>query len=90
MKVNLYSVRDKVAGQYNTPFAAPHDAHAIRSIKMEVNRANEQNVIYHNPADFALYRVGEYDHDTGVTTPADPELIQECAALRKENDHGVK
>lgn len=81
MKINLYTVHDKVSGQFNTPFGAPHDAHAARSFRMEVNRPNEQNVIHHNPGDFALYVIGTFDHDTGKLEAQEVQLVAEAATL---------
>lgn len=88
MKINLYSVYDKVSGQYNTPFGAPNDTHAVRSFRMEVNRPNEQNVVYHNAKDFKLVKVGTFDHETGTVGGPEAAFEIEAATLTKESNNG--
>lgn len=53
----------------------------MRSFRMEVNRAHDQNVVYLNPEDFSLHRCGAWDSDTGAITGTEPEKIAEASAL---------
>lgn len=56
--MKIYLLRDKVAEQNASPFAAENDATAARMMK--VVRLPPSS----NPEDFALLCIGEYDHLT--------------------------
>lgn len=40
--------------------------------------------MYNNPKDFALFRVGTFDTDTGLITACEPTLIDEAYNLISE------
>lgn len=76
--MRIYSVYDNKSKTFGTPFFQMADAQALRAFTMEVNRAHEQNFIFHNPEDFSLHLLGEFNTDTGVIgTDARTEL---CSA----------
>lgn len=72
MKVGIFSIKDNNAGEFNTPFFQPRVEHALRIFRTEVNRANEQNLMYLYPAEFELHQVGSFDTDTGSITAGEP------------------
>lgn len=85
--MKLYSVYDKEARIYNTPFPAATDVHAMRTFSMQVNDANSANMLNFAPKDFALYSVGSFDSNTGELTPHSPMLLVEAEKIiRKENN----
>lgn len=63
MVYQMYSIFDKVAGTYSEPFLSVNEATAIRRFNWQLS----QSVMV--AGDCALYKVGEFDLDTGAITP---------------------
>jgi len=81
MKLKAYSIYDKAAAAYNTPFFMHYKALAIRAFQDNVNSTDENNIAKH-PEQFTLFEVGEYDDSTGVFTPTEkPELVSTALEL---------
>ncbi len=80
MVFGIYCVRDVKSG-FQTPTAQVNDAVAVRGFASAV--INSDSVLFTHASDFALYKVAEFDADTGRITPLDlpVELIQASAAL---------
>lgn len=80
MKFGIYCVRDVKSG-FQTPTAQVNDAVAVRGFASAV--INSDSVLFTHASDFALYKVGEFDTDTGHITSLDlpVELMQASAAL---------
>lgn len=80
MVFGIYCVRDVKSG-FQTPTAQVNDAVAIRGFASAV--LNSDSVLFTHASDFALYKVAEFDADTGRITPLDlpVELIQASAVL---------
>lgn len=80
MKFGIYCVRDVKAG-FQTPTAQVNDAVAVRGFASAV--LNSDSVLFTHASDFALYKVADFDADTGRITPVDlpVELIQASAVL---------
>lgn len=83
--MNLYTVYDKTARSWQNPWAANNDVHALRSFRMEINRAHDQNALYLHPDDFELHRCGGFDQETGLISTQGTELVATGASVRKEN-----
>lgn len=66
MKVPMYAVRDVQVG-FMTPMVDKNDGSAIRNFAYALNSSNP--MMQFSPKDYDLYRIGEYDVDTGVLTP---------------------
>ena len=80
MVFGIYCVRDVKSG-FQTPTAQVNDAVAVRGFASAV--INSDSVLFTHASDFALYKVAEFDADTGRITPLDlpVELMQASAAL---------
>lgn len=74
--MKLYTILDKIAQAYKTPFNALNDGMAIRMFAQVVNDNNPDNAINKNPQDFILYVTGEFDEQTGITMGNDTGPIQ--------------
>lgn len=59
--IKAYSVFDKTAGTFATPFFAPNDDVAIRNFRYSLKRLDDIFV-----EDLELYYVGFFNNDTGV------------------------
>ena len=69
MLLKIYSIRDAKSEVYNTPFYQKTHGEALRSF-MEVS-TDKQSQVSKYPEDFDLYHLGEYDDNTGQTSPLD-------------------
>lgn len=55
----LYSIFDKVLGEYSAPIMASNDKVAKRWFKSTISKSD------YEPVDFQLYKVGSFDTTTG-------------------------
>ena len=80
MVFGIYCVRDVKAG-FQTPTAQVNDAVAVRGFASAV--LNSDSVLFTHASDFALYKLADFDADTGRITSLDlpVELIQASAVL---------
>lgn len=62
----VYSMRDKHTG-FSVPTFDVNDQSAIRNFSNAL--VNAGGILSFAPADFDLYRLGEFDSDTGRLTP---------------------
>ncbi|AXL15585.1 nonstructural protein [Microviridae sp.] len=71
---NLYSIYDSVAGFYSPVFIAENNAHAIRMMT--------QSIDMNHKTDFALWKLGTFNPDTGEIRETDkPTMIQSGQSL---------
>lgn len=82
MKNKLYSVKDHKF-IFGEPFLSPDDATAKRYFGMIVNNSQQgRNIMNYAPADFDLFRVGEFDSEAGRVEPCWPiEFVVNGASL---------
>lgn len=67
MKKGVYAVKDLKSKQFAEPFIDVNDAAALRGFAFAVNNGNL--IMKFSPADFRLYKVGEFDTELGVVVP---------------------
>jgi len=79
MNVKLYSIFDKKSLIFSPLFPAPTPGAAERAIADQVSNPETQLAKW--PADFALYRICEFDDQTGVVTSELPDIVVEVSAL---------
>jgi len=79
----VLSVFDYAAGCYGRPFNSVSNNVATRSFQQEINRPDENNMMYHSPQAFALFELGEFDDNTGkfLINP-EPVLIVRISDLK--------
>lgn len=70
MIMNVYAVRD-VKSTYMSPILGSNDAQAMRSFRAGMRSVPDFEVA---PTDFELYRIGEFDSDSGLLTPCVPPV----------------
>lgn len=74
----MFSIYDKAAGAYVSPFFMHNKALAIRAFADNVNSKEESNITKH-PEQFSLHEVGEFDDSTGIVESKEqPEIV--CTA----------
>ena len=70
MKYPMYSIRDAKVG-FMTPTIDQNDAAASRNFEHAV--LNAASLMNSHPGDYALYRIGEFDTESGAITGCLPE-----------------
>jgi len=80
-----FAVYDKQAMAFGRPFFFPTRGMAIRTFMDEVNRPDENSLIYKHPADFALFYIGEFNDSDGYFTPSkNPEPVAQAIDFRND------
>ncbi len=64
MKLNVYAVKDTVTGEFGSPYLGKNDNEAIRGFKYGVETPS-QSLIYTHSQDMQLFKMGEFDINTG-------------------------
>lgn len=68
MELQILAVLDRQANAFMRPIFVGAIGQAVRSFSDEVNRAAQDNIMYHHPADFSLHHFGAWDDDNGSFT----------------------
>lgn len=74
MILQVFSVLDRKAKNYNLPFYCPTKEVAQRAFAHSVNDP-QSGMAFSHPEDFTLYHVGEYNDETGATSSFEPVPI---------------
>lgn len=78
-KIQIYSVKDSVAGVFMSPFTSVNDNTAMRRYRDMTNQVDYKQ-------DFDLYKLGSFDTSTGVIEALkSPELVFQGANLTEGN-----
>lgn len=73
MIAKYYAVRDEKVGAFMPPFPMRSDGEAIRGF---VDACSDKSTSFNkHPADFVLFRVGEFDDIAGRFIPCDPTEV---------------
>lgn len=73
MKLQLFCVKDVTANRAMQPILRERQELAIRDFENTLMR--HDNPMSHQPDDYVLYQIGEWDDETMYTTPQDPVRI---------------
>ena len=83
MEYVIMSVRDTKTEVFGRPFCLTSVGQGVRSFTDEVNRRNEDNVMFHHSGDFSLWQLGTYDDVTGLVTPCTPRLVVQANEVKE-------
>lgn len=78
----ILSVFDNLANKYSTPFFIETEAEGLRLFKMTVNDP-KNTLIFDNPEDYSLYKLGYFDERTGSIN-FQPEKLADAKSVKKE------
>lgn len=83
MTFGVYAIRDVKVG-FQSISVQPNDATAVRGFESTVLQSD--SVLFTHSEDFALYKLGEFDADTGHVAGLELPvlLIEASACLRKK------
>ncbi|UPW41468.1 nonstructural protein [Dipodfec virus UA23Rod_1217] len=75
MKLSMYSVKDHLTG-FMSPVLEQNDAVAMRNFAMacDISRS-DKSLMSWKPSDYSLYRIADFDSDTGALTPLIPPVL---------------
>lgn len=82
MKTNVYVVYDAKANVYGTPFFFQNDNLAMRAFGQLAN--DPATTVNRFPADFSLFRVGEFDDSSAHIRAETPSSICNAAGLKND------
>lgn len=77
--IRIFAIYDQKLEAYNRPFFLISDGVAIRAFQDEIN--NKESELSKHPDDYELYKIGEYNEETGEINPNLPQLIASGRAL---------
>lgn len=82
MKYPVFAIRDFKTG-FLSPTCEANAPAAVRNFEHACARSD--SLFFSHPEDYALYRIGEYDTDSGVISPISPveEIMTASQALQK-------
>ena len=84
----VYALRDAAAHAFLAPTLNSSDESARRDLARAV-ASDTTGMIGFKPSDFDLYRIGNYDAETGLLTPLSPVVLVVNAAAVVGDSHGV-
>lgn len=80
MIIGMYSIRDRVASEFQVPFYAANDPAAKRSVQTELYQHQSQLTMFAD--DYVLAKVGSFNTVTGAVVPVDdPQYLCSLQAL---------
>lgn len=87
MKFGMYCMQDLKTG-FLTPTIDQTDASAIRNFDSAILQS--QGVLFTHAEDFRLFRIGEFDSESGVVEPlAMPVVLRDGASVLRGDRHDV-
>ncbi|WNK12845.1 MAG: nonstructural protein [Microvirus sp.] len=89
MILQIFSVLDRKAKNYNLPFYCPTIEVAQRAFAQSVNDP-ASGMAYTHPEDFTLYHIGTFDDETGYTTSFEPVPKGNGLGFRYTNNLGAQ
>lgn len=81
MLKHIYAIRDYQVG-YTNLVVEENEAVAVRNLKVALR--NPDTLFHNEPKDFALFRLGAYNTETGDIIPNEPILVAEVYNLISE------
>ena len=82
----IFSIYDSAAKFYMPPFMVPNKGVALREFADACN--HKDSFLAKHPADFRMFRLGDFDDNSGVLSPlAQPEFL--CNAVEFLNKDNV-
>lgn len=73
----IVALYDEVARCYMVPNFEISDIAAVRSFSASVKtaQAKQEGLLFTNPGDYSLWRIGTFDTENGELVPCHPELL---------------
>ena len=78
MKYPIYSIRDAKTG-FMSPTVDMNDPAAVRNFEHALR--NSASLMNSHPNDYSLFRIGEFDTETGAVTACLPANIADASSV---------
>jgi len=82
MKLQIFALYDKKGQAYMEVWHFPHVGQVIRHVE---DCLNTQHPLAKHPADYDIYKLGEFDNVSGEITPVTPPLFIQTTLSLKTN-----
>lgn len=82
MKSVFYAVKDNVAGRFLVPQLFDNELVMRRAIVSAVNEPSG-TLLFKYPGDCAVYKLGEFDDETGKVSSYEPEFLFNCIDFKE-------
>lgn len=88
-KLMVFALRDRQSAVFQLPMCVPAFGPLVRELTDAVN--DERNgMLYKHPEDYQLYRLGDFDDNTGVFSCEKlPDMVLDCGSLARRGPQGV-
>lgn len=84
MKLILFSIFDAKMAEFSSPFFEKKENAAVRNFSDWVNDGSDpRNMLFKHSADYVLWRIGEFDTETGVFESMIPVSVVSGSALKR-------
>lgn len=80
MIYGIYSIKDEKTG-FMPVTVDTNDKTAIRNFSFAVNKPD--SLLKSNSNDFSLWKLGEFDTDTGMLDPCKSELVDAASVIKE-------
>lgn len=70
MTFHVYSIRDSKANVFMQPTTEVNDQTAVRNFDTAIRRSDD--ILHFHKEDFDLYKIAQFDSETGVVQPLVP------------------
>jgi len=79
---HVYAVKDLAIQAFGDCFLTRAPGEAVRSFQDEANRTDGKSAVAQHPEDYELYKIGEYDDQTGkLVALYEPEFVARAKDL---------
>lgn len=85
MIYKIFALKDRAAKVFGQPMFSVSEGGQVRAFSDEINRPDDKNMLYLHPDDFDLYRLGDYDDESGSFVSYPAELVVMGRSLKKES-----
>ena len=72
--MELFVIKD-VKSKFQTPFVGMNKAVVQRNIMNVLKKKDENDTLTVNPEDYQLFKIGEFDENTGKIVSTDQEFV---------------
>lgn len=81
--ISLFCIYNKTLKQYYSPNIMEYTLEAVKAAMYDVVNSTNDNYIKRAPANYAVYKVGEFNSKSGKIEACKPKLVIELAELKE-------
>lgn len=83
MRYVVCVIRDSATDDYGVPYTFKTTGEAVRTFTDLVNRPDQNSQVFNHPEDFELFKIAEYESNTGEFTPEVPRSLGRGADVKE-------